>query len=49
VLFAKYIKNYQAEEYDVGGAYDTNGGEDERVYVIGRKARRKVTTRKTKT
>jgi hypothetical protein len=25
----------------------TNGGEDERVWVIGRKARTKVTTRKT--
>jgi hypothetical protein len=27
----------------------TNGGEEERVYVIGRKARRKETTRKTET
>jgi hypothetical protein len=33
----------------VGGICSTNGGEEERVYVIGRKARGKETTRKTKT
>jgi hypothetical protein len=30
-------------------ACSTNGGEEERVYVIGGKARGKETTRKTKT
>jgi hypothetical protein len=33
----------------VGGACGTTGGEAERVYVIGRKARGNKTTRKTKT
>jgi hypothetical protein len=33
----------------MGGTCGTNGGKEERVYVIGRKARRKETTRKTKT
>jgi hypothetical protein len=33
----------------VGVACGTNGGEEERVYVIGRKARGKETTRKTET
>jgi hypothetical protein len=28
--------------------YSTNGGEDKHVYVIGGKARKKGTTRKTK-
>jgi hypothetical protein len=32
----------------VGGTCDTNGGEEERVEVIGRKATGKETTRKTK-
>jgi hypothetical protein len=31
----------------VGGTYGTNGEEEERVEVIGRKARGKDTTRKT--
>jgi hypothetical protein len=31
------------------GTCGTNGGEEERVYVIGRKARGKETTRKTET
>jgi hypothetical protein len=31
------------------GPCSTNGGEEERVYVIGGKARGKETTRKTKT
>jgi hypothetical protein len=31
----------------VGGTCGTNGREEERVYVIGRKARGKETTRKT--
>jgi hypothetical protein len=33
----------------VGGTCGMNGGEEERVLVIGRKARRKETSRKTKT
>jgi hypothetical protein len=37
------------EEDDVVGTCDTNGREEERLYVIGRKARRKETTRKTET
>jgi hypothetical protein len=33
----------------VGGTCGTNGGKEERVEVIGRKARGKETTRKTET
>jgi hypothetical protein len=33
----------------MGGACSTNGGEVERIQVIGVKARRKETARKTKT
>jgi hypothetical protein len=33
----------------MGGESSTNGGEEERVEAIDRKARRKETTRKTKT
>jgi hypothetical protein len=33
---------------EIVGAYSTNG-EDERIHVIGRKARKKETTRKIKT
>jgi hypothetical protein len=33
----------------VGGTCDTNGKEEECVWVIGRKARGKETTRKTET
>jgi hypothetical protein len=33
----------------VGGACGMNGGEEERVSVIGKKARMKETTRKTET
>jgi hypothetical protein len=32
----------------MGGSCSTNGGEVERVYIIGGKARGKETTRKTK-
>jgi hypothetical protein len=35
------------EEDDVGGRCGTNGREEEHVYVISMKARRKETTRKT--
>jgi hypothetical protein len=31
VLFAKYNKNYKAEEDEVGGTCATNGGQEERV------------------
>jgi hypothetical protein len=41
----KYIK----VEDKVAGTFGTDGGEEERVYVIGRKARGKETARKTKT
>jgi hypothetical protein len=33
----------------MGGPYSTNGGEEERVEIIGGKARGKEATRKTKT
>jgi hypothetical protein len=33
----------------MGGACSTNGGEEERILVIGGKARRKDTIRKTNT
>jgi hypothetical protein len=33
----------------MGGACGTNGGEEKRIYGIGGNARRKETTRKTKT
>jgi hypothetical protein len=36
-------------EDEVGGTCGTNWGEEERVYVIGKKPGRKETTRKTKT
>jgi hypothetical protein len=38
--------DYQDE---IGGSCSTNGGEEERLYFIGGKARGKETTRKTKT
>jgi hypothetical protein len=41
------ILNYEIEEDEVGRTCGTNRGEDERLYVIGRKARRKETTRRT--
>jgi hypothetical protein len=43
------MSGYRVEEDEVGGTCGTNGGEEERVYVIGRKARGKETTRKTET
>jgi hypothetical protein len=49
VLFAKYNLNDKVEEDEVGGTCGTNGEEEERVWVIGRKARGKETTRKTET
>jgi hypothetical protein len=33
----------------MGGAFSMNGGDEECIYDIGGKARRKETTRKTKT
>jgi hypothetical protein len=36
------------EEVEMGGPCSTNGGEEECVWIIGGKARRKETTRKTK-
>jgi hypothetical protein len=33
----------------MGGSCSTNGGEEERIWVIGGKAKEKETTRKTKT
>jgi hypothetical protein len=35
--------------YEMGGTCSTNGGEEDRVEVIGEKARWKETVRKTKT
>jgi hypothetical protein len=46
----QYIYNdTQVEEDKMGGTCGTNGREEERVEVIGRKARGKETTRKTET
>jgi hypothetical protein len=39
---------FSVEEDEMGGACSTNGGEAERVWVIGWKAREKQTARKTK-
>jgi hypothetical protein len=38
----------QVKEDDMGRACSTKGGEEKRIYVIGGKARKKETTRKTK-
>jgi hypothetical protein len=38
----------KVEEDEMGRASSTNGGEEERVLVIGEKTRGKETTRKTK-
>jgi hypothetical protein len=43
------MKYNEIEEDEMGGACSTNGGEQERVYVLGGKARGKKVTRKTKT
>jgi hypothetical protein len=48
-LFDKYNYNYQVEDDEVVEACSANGGEEVRIYAIGRKAREKETTRKTKT
>jgi hypothetical protein len=37
----QYNQNYQVKEDEVGGACRANGGEEECVQVIGRKAREK--------
>jgi hypothetical protein len=39
----------QVKNDEMGGAYSMNNGEEERVYVIGGKARGKETARKTRT
>jgi hypothetical protein len=49
VLFAVYNYNDQVKENETDRACSTNGGEEERIEDIGGKARRKETTRKTKT
>jgi hypothetical protein len=41
--------NIQAEQDEVGGTCGANGEKEKRVEVIGRKARWKETTLKTKT
>jgi hypothetical protein len=46
---AKYNQNYQVKEDEMGKACNTNGSEEECVKYIDGKARRKETTRKTKT
>jgi hypothetical protein len=43
------VCSYQVEEDEEDGACEANMREDKRVYDIGRKARGKETTRKTKT
>jgi hypothetical protein len=47
--FPSPYRGLQVEEDEVGGTCGTNGREEERVEVIGRKARGKETTRKTET
>jgi hypothetical protein len=39
----------QVKKVEMGGAYSTNGGEEERIQDIDVKARRKETTGETKT
>jgi hypothetical protein len=43
------IRNNEVEEDEMGGACSTNGKEEERVKIVGGKARGKEATRKTKT
>jgi hypothetical protein len=43
------IRYHKIKENEMGQACSTNGGEEDRVCVIGGNARRKETTRKTKT
>jgi hypothetical protein len=49
IVFTKYNLNYKVEEDEVGRTCGMNGGEEERVQVIGRKTRGKETTRKIET
>jgi hypothetical protein len=49
VLFAKYSYNYDVEEDQVFGACCANVEEEERAYIIDKKALGKGSTRKTKT
>jgi hypothetical protein len=48
-LHNKYNYNDQVKKDEMGGACSTNRGEEECIYDIGGKARRKETTVKTKT
>jgi hypothetical protein len=49
VFFSKYNWIDRYEEDETGRACSTNGGAEECIYDIDVKARRKETTRKTKT
>jgi hypothetical protein len=49
VLFSKYNYNDQVKEDEVGRTYRVNEREEEYIYDIGGKARKKETSRKTKT
>jgi hypothetical protein len=42
------IRMIKIKGNELGRAYSTDGGEEECIYDIGAKARRKETTRKTK-
>jgi hypothetical protein len=42
------LRKIHNEEDEMGRLCSTNGGEEERIQVIGRKARGKETARKTK-
>jgi hypothetical protein len=46
LYFSPSIIRIIVEEDEVGGACGTNGREEERVYVIGRKVRGREATRK---
>jgi hypothetical protein len=45
----KFVANLVLFKEEMGGPCSTNGGVEERLYIIGGKARGKETTKKTKT
>jgi hypothetical protein len=49
VFFAKYNKNDEVKEDEIGRACSTNEGEDVSIYNICGKARRKETSNNEKT
>jgi hypothetical protein len=47
VLFTKCNQNTQVKENEMSRAYSTDGGQEECIYDLGGKGRRKETTRNT--